>query len=99
MEREKLGLPPAPFKSVFEKRVDDIVKLVQDQDWANFGYFLYRTSFGDDARYDQWFKEFDKIYEKSIEESVGGATIMDRLFIAAINEDHNKDISLTKLIE
>lgn len=83
LARERQGLPPAPPKPLFKDSTprDAIVQLTEDHDWEDVGYYLYRTAFGNDDRYMRWIEEFQKRLDRSMEESCGGAGLVDRIFL------------------
>lgn len=45
---------------------DELIQVVNDKQYEDFGYLIIRTAYGDDAAYEKWSEEFGSLIEKSV---------------------------------
>jgi hypothetical protein len=91
------GAPPPEFSS----ETDDsephfLVKLVEENEWEDFGFLVFRTYFGNDALWEQFRELWDPILQHGFDmadESEGLDRIRDKLLMKTVDDDMTKGAS------
>lgn len=78
LQREEAGLPPLPPEKLKEKFLrteqapEQFVQVVEQNNWDDFGFVLFCTSYGDDEKFEKWETEYDVLLQASMDQCTGG---------------------------
>ncbi len=85
-ERARLGLAPKPSKPVAAQQRDQFVQVVEDAGFEDFGFFLFRTDYTDEVRWETWQKEYDRLLEASMDGCDGVERVRERLLTPLVDD-------------
>jgi hypothetical protein len=82
--------PPGFFPEADGSEPDFLVKLVEENEWEDFGFLVFRTYFGNDTLWKQFRESWDSLLEHGFDtadKSEGFDRIRDKLFMKTVDDD------------
>lgn len=71
-----------------ESSNQNLITVVNDKKFEDFGYLIIRTIYGDDASYEKWSEQFGNLIEKSlVERGEAMEEMLNKLMTAMVAED------------
>ncbi|KAG9684844.1 hypothetical protein KCU95_g12806, partial [Aureobasidium melanogenum] len=81
------AVPLINTQKVPKPDVDAVVQVVQEAGYDDFGYVLVRLDYTDEDAWTRWNTIFHQYLDRSLEESLGGESIADKLLIVNVEDE------------
>lgn len=97
LERIALGLPPAPTTE--KPDVDPYVQVVEESEYAEFGYMCFRTFYEDEEKWERWQEKFDVALEGGLVGCRGQERVAERLFVKLVDDDDLAGVGFSDVVQ
>lgn len=69
-----------------QENIDPVVQVVEEEGYEDFGFVIVRLDYSDQDAWALWSETFDGPVDRSLERSMGGERIMDKLFFSLVED-------------
>jgi hypothetical protein len=91
LKAEAVGAPPPEFSSETQDiEPHFLVKMVEENDWDDFGFLVFRTHFGDNTLWEQFREMWDPILQHGFDMASPGEgldRVRDKLLMKTVDDD------------
>ncbi|EAU29431.1 predicted protein [Aspergillus terreus NIH2624] len=76
--------------SIVLENVESLISLVEEEDWPDFGFLMFRTYYSDEPLWERFLARYEAILDEGIDAAPAGSgieRIRDRVFLKFVSEE------------